>query len=209
MTQYPASYTNETSIFDPTLHPNTTFPGRTYRWYIGEPVLPFGYGLHYTNLTFSWEKQPQSTYSIQSLVNGGGDAADYLELAPFVYISITVNNTGGPANMASDYVGLLFLSSSNAGPEPRPNKTLVSYARAHDIPVGGSQVLSLPVNLGSLARADDNGDLTVYPGDYVFSFDIDFALSAEFQLTGDSAIVDTIPRQAAQYNYTVPVYPQA
>jgi beta-D-xylosidase 4 len=209
VTQYSADYTNEASIFDPTIRPNTSFPGRTYRWYTGEPVLPFGYGLHYTNFSLSWETQPQSTYSIQNLVDSGGDGSDYLDLVPFVNVSVTVKNAGGPANVASDYVGLLFLSSSNAGPEPRPNKTLVSYSRAHDIPVDESQVLSLPVTLGSLARADENGDLTIYPGDYIFSLDTDAKLSVEFQLTGDSAIIDTIPRQAAQYNYTVPVYPQA
>lgn len=209
VTQYPADYTNKASIFDPTIRSNATFPGRTYRWYTGQPVLPFGYGLHYTNFTLSWETQPRSTYSVQALVNGGKNNAGYLDLAPFVNVSVTVKNAGGPANMASDYVGLLFLSSSNAGPESRPNKTLVSYARAHDIPVDGSQVLSLPVNLGSLARADENGDLTIYPGDYVLSLDTDSVLSVEFKLTGDAAIVDTIPRQAAQYNYTVPVYPQA
>ncbi|KUL82709.1 hypothetical protein ZTR_09420 [Talaromyces verruculosus] len=35
VTQYPAGYTSEVSIFDPTPGPNTKFPGRTYTWSLG------------------------------------------------------------------------------------------------------------------------------------------------------------------------------
>lgn len=55
--QYPAGYMSEVSIFNPVLRANATFPGRTYTWYTGDAVLPFGYGLHYNNFTFSWNQR--------------------------------------------------------------------------------------------------------------------------------------------------------
>lgn len=209
VTQYPADYTSQVSIFDPALRPNATFPGRTYTWYTGEAVLPFGYGLHYTNFTFAWKTTPKSTYSIQDLIDQKSSQGGYLENANFATVSISVKNIGGHANLASDYVALLFLSSSNAGPSPVPNKSLISYARASAIPVNQKQVLDLPIILGSLARADENGSLTIYPGEYNVTLDTDAQLIATFRLTGKAAIIDVLPPQAAEYNYTVPVYPQA
>jgi len=49
VTQYPASYVDEVNIFDISLQPNGSYPGRTNRWYTGVPTLPFAYGLHYTS----------------------------------------------------------------------------------------------------------------------------------------------------------------
>lgn len=209
VTQYPAGYTSEVSIFNPALRPTSTFPGRTYTWYTGDAVLPFGYGLHYNNFTLSWKSTPQSTYSIQALIEENSSKDDYLENANFATLSISVQNIGGYANLASDYVALLFLSSSDPGPSPVSKKSLVSYARANAIPVNQEKVLDLQITLGSLARADENGSFTIYPGEYNVTIDTDAQLTAMFQLTGETAIIDVLPPQAVEYNYTVPVYPQA
>jgi len=63
ITQYPASYANEVSIFDINLRPNATYPGRTYQWYTGTPVYPFGFGMHYTTFDSSWSASPESSYT--------------------------------------------------------------------------------------------------------------------------------------------------
>jgi hypothetical protein len=89
-----------------TLRPTSSILGRTYKWYTGEAVVPFGYGQHYTNFSISWRFTPSTTSSdISSLVNR---ATGFTDLAPFA--SLTVNVIGGPANLASDYASLLFLS---------------------------------------------------------------------------------------------------
>lgn len=108
--------------------------------------------------------------------------------------------------MTSDYVGLLFLSSKNAGPAPRPVKTLVSYQRLHDVCYTTPQELVLPLTLGSLARADTKGNLVIYPGTYTLSLDTTGELPFAFELTGTEQIIDTLPTPAATYSATVPVH---
>jgi beta-D-xylosidase 4 len=120
-----------------------------------------------------------------------------------------VSNTG---KVTSDFVGLLFLSSQNAGPKPRPLKTLVSYARLHNIKVGAPQNMSLPLTLGSLARADVDGNLVICPGDYTLFLDVNGnqSLSFNFTITGDQTgnVIETLPIPKPSYPATVPVHLQ-
>lgn len=198
VTQYPAKYAEEVSMFDINLRPDKTraFPGRTYRWYTGKPVLPFGYGLYYTKFQAAWYSKLEPKYNIQKLAKGN-------DATPFRSLSVRISNTG---KRVSDYVGLLFLSSSNAGPSPRPNKWLVSYGRLQNVQPGLAEELKFRLTLGSLARADVNGNLVVYPGDYTLTLDQDASISFKFSLTGKQITIDTLPPMSATYNYTVPVH---
>ena len=49
--QYPADYVNQISFFDMGMRSK---PGRTYKFYTGDAVYPFGYGLSYTTFEMSW-----------------------------------------------------------------------------------------------------------------------------------------------------------
>lgn len=204
ITQYPASYNNEVSIYDINLRPNDTYPGRTYQWYTGKAVLPFGYGLHYTTFSQKWTQQLRKSYNIQQLVKSARAASKTGTIIPdtvtFATVQARVKNTG---RRVSDYVGLLFLSSKNAGPTPRPIKRLVSYSRLHEISVRGSQALDLPLTLGSLARADENGDFVIYPGKYKLT--LDDGIWFTFELKGKAEVVETLPRPKDEYEFTVPV----
>lgn len=210
ITQYPAQYAEDVSMFDINLRPNGSFPGRTYMWYTGEPVFPFGHGLSYTTFDFAWKTTLEKAYDIGSLVEAAkgranGSAAAINDITPFATVAVDVKNVG---DYPSDYVGLLFLSSQNAGPAPRPNKVLASFARAHDIDVGGSAELALALTLGSLARADERGDLTIFPGDYKLALDNDESLTFEFCLTGEATVIETLPMPKDNYEFSVPVHIQ-
>ncbi|KAM3080833.1 hypothetical protein ACMFMF_002748 [Clarireedia jacksonii] len=187
VTQYPASYADEVSIFDINLSPNGTFPGRTYKWYTGRPILPFGYGLHYTTFDFHWTAKLKREYDIRTLVDQCRLNGPINDRTPFADVSADVENTG---RFVSDFVGLLFISSADAGPVPRPNKSLVSYSRLHDIPIGKSQQLRLPLTLGSLARADESGDLVIFPGNYKLALDVDNKLVFNFSLLGEPLVIE-------------------
>jgi beta-D-xylosidase 4 len=170
-------------------------------------VVPFGYGLHYTKFKFDWEETLNREYNIQGLVASGQriSGGSINDNTPFTTVKARVKNVG---HETSDYVSLLFLSSKDAGPAPRPNKSLLSYVRLHNIAHGSDQVAYLPLTLGSLARADENGSLVIFPGHYKISLDNSEDLTFEFTLKGSPAVIETLPTPDAQYNFTVPVHIQ-
>lgn len=127
------------------------------------------------------------SYDIATLVKS---ASSIIENSPFVTVTASVTNTG---KAISDYVGLLFISTKNAGPSPFPIKTLVSFDRLLNITVGGTGTLSLPLTLGSLSRAAANGSFIIYPGTYTLTLDNEPSLSFTFTLTGVATQIEAVP----------------
>jgi len=164
-------------------------PGRTYKWYSGTPIFPFGYGLHYTTFTPTITPPSTSVYSIPSLL--ANSTAKYPDLTPFLSLPVTITNTG---NVTSDYVTLLFLSGQ-FGPQPYPIKSLIAYQRLHNITAGAVQTATLNLTLASLARADAEGDLVLWPGDYRVAVDVDGGVGWNFTLTGEEVKLDSWPAQ--------------
>lgn len=214
ITQYPGNYTSAIPMTDMNLRPVDGYPGRTYRWY-NDAVLPFGYGLHYTTFEVTWpstgsghaagpEPTPTGgpgsnqtgphgsgrTYSIQSLMQRASQAP-YKDLAAFATFTVDVKNTG---NMTSDYVALLFMSTTDAGPAPYPIKTLVGYTRVSSVTPGETRSVNIDVTLGSICRTETNGYLTLYPGTYTLHVDVEGNAASSFRLTGQSEVLDTFPQ---------------
>lgn len=195
-TQYPASYVSAVPMTDMALRPDAdkNFPGRTYRWYEGDAVFGFGYGLHYTTFDaeISLPGPGGSSFDIAGLTSGC--AEEYLDLCPFGSVATTITNTGG---VASDYSALLFLRGE-FGPAPHPLKTLVSYARAHNISASGSARLALNLTLGSLSRVDEGGNRVLYPGSYSLQLDVEPGLATlNFSLSGEAKTLDEWPAAPA------------
>lgn len=189
ISQYPADYINTVNMWDPGMRPDpeTGNPGRTYRWY-PDAVFPMGYGLHYTNFSFSCSCPVPKSISIASLFQNA--KGEYLGTSSWTSLTVSIENTG---KLTSDYVALLFLSSGNAGPAPYPIKTLVSYARAKAIAPGSSSKVKLSMTLASLARADAEGNFYIYPGDYTLALDVDSVLTVNFTLTGNATLLEAVP----------------
>lgn len=116
--------------------------GRTYRYFTGEPLYPFGHGLSYTVFAYSDLKVPQWA--------GSGE-----ELA----VEVTVTNRGA---RAGDEVVQLYLSDEAAS-APVPIRTLAGFRRLHLQP-GESRTLSFRITPRQLSLIDDEGRRVIEPG---------------------------------------------
>lgn len=189
ITQYPSDYVNQVAMTDMNLKPGENNPGRTYKWYNGTPVFEFGFGLQYTTFHATITPPSSNTFEISDLLS---NASTYKDLTPFLTLPVAVSNTG---SIASDYVVLLFLTGT-FGPSPYPKKSLVAYTRIHDITGGATANAELKLNLASLARGNENGDLVLYPGDYKVVVDIDGKDEWSFTLKGEEVVLDSWPEKS-------------
>lgn len=118
-----------------------------------------------------------------------GTQATPLDLLPLTSVPVSVTNTG---NVTSDYVVLAFLKGEY-GPTPYPNKSLVAFTRLHDIKPGNTATGTLDIKIGSVARSDANGALTLWPAKYQLVLDVDDRASWDFEITGTTTVLDTLP----------------
>ena len=121
--------------------------GRTYRYFEGEPLWPFGYGLSYT--TFS--------YSDLTLPTAPINAGDPLEA------SVTVTNSG---KLAGDEVVQLYLKFPDVA--GAPIRALRGFQRIHLEP-GASQKVVFHLNPRDLSMVTEMGNIIVAQGKYTVS----------------------------------------
>ena len=147
----------------PPFHDYDIRKGRTYMYFEGDPLYPFGYGLSYTTYTYS-----QLMISPQSLSTGG-------EIA----VSAMITNTG---KRAGAEVVQLYLRVPRSKLK-RPIKELVGFARVELQPGQTRRVrFTLPYNTQSLWYWDeDQKKFVIEPG----TLDIQIgSSSADIHLTG-------------------------
>ena len=126
---------------------NYSMKGRTYRYFDGEPLWPFGYGLSYT--TFS--------YSDLALPNSPFNAGDLLDA------SATVTNTG---KIAGDEVVQLYLKFPDV--PGAPIRALRGFQRIH-LEAGAQQKVDFHLNPRDLSIVTELGDIIVAQGKYTVS----------------------------------------
>jgi len=108
---------------------------RTYRYFSGEPLYPFGYGLSYTSFEYS-----------NARVDKAKVAADGT-----VTISVEVANTGA---MAGDEVVQLYLA--HHGVAGAPLRALQGFKRVH-LERGQRKTVSFPLRGRELSIVDESG----------------------------------------------------
>jgi beta-glucosidase len=121
--------------------------GRTYRYFEGEPLWPFGFGLSYTTFAYSNLTLPDAT------VNAG-------EPLP---ASVTVTNTG---KVAGNEVVELYLQFPEVPGAPR--RALRGFQRVH-LESGASQKVEFQLNARDLSMVNELGDIIVAQGKYTVS----------------------------------------
>lgn len=186
VTQYPAGYVDEVRMTDMGMRPSSTGnPGRTYKWYDGA-VIPFGYGLHYTHFLKSASNGSPQTYQTSQLASMTSGTTLYPDQVPFANFTVGVTNSG---SVTSDYVAMAFLTGE-FGPQPYPYKSLVSYTRLHAIAPGATATATFNLTMGSLARADSNGNFQLWPGNYSLVVDtVEPAVIASWEIEGDNQML--------------------
>jgi len=196
-TIYEASYANEVSIFDMGMRPgpsnyprpdcpeqswghcpNATNPGRTYKFYTGKPVVPFGFGLSYSSFSYKLTTAPEEVVSLDPLrkllanaKENGRQFVKHAELSavenPIQY-QVQVTNTG---NVDADDVVLGFMVPPNAGQNGIPLKSLFGFERVH-VKAGETVSVWLYPTMMDFAQVNVEGEHNAHPGEYTFHFGI-------------------------------------
>ncbi|RKI42571.1 beta-glucosidase [bacterium D16-51] len=122
---------------------------RTYQYYEGEVLYPFGYGLTYSNMEYS-------SLSVQ------------LERCTHLLVSLQLTNTG---EMATDEVVQIYYHKPDSE-VLRPRKTLIAFKRVKDLHPGEKRKASFRISLAELKYFDviseemllEAGEYLIYAG---------------------------------------------
>ena len=134
----------------PTMTDYDITKGRTYMYFTGTPLFPFGYGLSYSKFTYA-----NLTTSASNLCQ-----------AP-IKVSVDVTNTG---TLAGDEVVQLYVKYPGSA-VPRPNKQLRGFSRVN-IAAGATTTVTIPLLYKDVAYWDstqaswaaENGNIQILVG---------------------------------------------
>jgi beta-glucosidase len=116
---------------------------RTYRYFAGEPLYPFGYGLSYTRFDYSNGRVSKPSVAANEEVTVAAD----------------VTNSG---SMAGDEVVQLYLT--HAGVPGAPLRALKGFQRIH-LDKGEKKSITFTLPARDLSIVDETGKLRIVPGE--------------------------------------------
>jgi len=120
--------------------------GRTYRYFTGTPLYPFGYGLSYSTFAYTGLSVPQAVAAGQPLP-----------------VDVSVTNTG---RRAGDEVAEVYLSFPDV--KGAPLRALRGFQRVHLEP-GASQKLKFELAPRDLSMVTEAGEPSIAQGRYAVS----------------------------------------
>ncbi|HSO88871.1 MAG TPA: glycoside hydrolase family 3 C-terminal domain-containing protein, partial [Draconibacterium sp.] len=154
---------------------NYDMEGRTYKYFKGEPLYPFGYGLSYTTFKYS-----------------GLKVAKKAKIGESVIVSVQVTNTG---KRAGEEVVQLYLKDEKAS-TPRPKVQLEGFKRIH-LNAGESKIVDFEITPRQFSiigendkRVIENGWFTVSAGGGQPGAKNANTVSARIELTGKNMEIE-------------------
>ena len=157
--------------------------GRTYRYFSGTPLYPFGYGISFSRFEYSNLQVPQ-----------------FIKTGENVIVNIDVQNIG---KIDGDEVVQLYISNKNANTQV-PFLALEGFQRIN-LKQGEKRTLSLLVKARQFSIIDENGDRILNAGDFEISVgggqpgiarnSISKTLSSITKLTGPAIVLDRWVKQ--------------
>jgi beta-glucosidase-like glycosyl hydrolase len=170
-TLYPGNFPDMVSFFEYNVRPGPsqfapgTNPGRTHRFYTGQVVLPFGYGLSYTTFSYSLNA-PAKVVSLGAtrnyLTKHAKYGAAYAPLDSEVAVSYWVNVTNTGSVDARDAV-LGFLVPPGAGSNGVPLQELFGFDKVL-VPAGQTVTVYLGVQARHLTVVNKDAERVAVPG---------------------------------------------
>jgi len=115
---------------------------RTYRYFTGTPLYPFGFGLSYTSFTYTNAHVDHEQIAATDELNA----------------SVTVKNSG---TKEGDEVVELYVT--HPGVTGAPIRALAGFARVH-LDAGEQRTVAIPIHNRELSIVDENGKRRITPG---------------------------------------------
>ncbi|KAG8377374.1 hypothetical protein BUALT_Bualt08G0026400 [Buddleja alternifolia] len=153
--------------------PSSGYPGRTYRFYQGEKVFEFGYGLSYSNYSYKFVSVSQSKFDLKklsstserlensshiSVLNIGSDSCEKAKFSSVV----SVENEG---KMEGKHPVLLFLKRDK-GSNGSPMKQLVGFQKVSLNPKEKVSVKFEVSPCEHFSSGSEDGTLVIESGDH-------------------------------------------
>jgi beta-glucosidase len=139
--------------------------GRTYRYFKGDPLYPFGYGLSYTRFDYS-------NLRFQSKTVKAGEP---------VKVSVDVMNAG---DREGDEVVQLYLTDTAAS-APVPIRTLVGFDRISLRP-REKRTVTFTITPRQMSLIDDGGKRVIEPGEFTINIGgSQVGLKGTFKVSGE------------------------
>lgn len=148
-TFYDNAYLAQVVKQDMNMRPVNGSPGRTYRFYTGEPVYPFGHGLSY------------STFQYTFLSNEDIQISQFASFC--TEIGLFVRNVG---QRAGDHSVLWFVAPPNAGQQGQPIKNLREFEKLQNILPSQSKEINICLTLNMFQLANEKGEFDVVLGEW-------------------------------------------
>ena len=137
---------------------------RTYRYFKGKPLYPFGYGLSFSTFTYEWNAKPKQNYTANETIN----------------VSFKIENTG---SRSGDEVAQIYIKYPNG--KGLPLKELRNFKRI-TLNSGETKELNISIPLSDLQKWDEkSGKMLVPKGVYTFfagGNSANEAISATFEI---------------------------
>jgi beta-glucosidase len=170
----PVTFYQSTSQLPP--FEDYSMDNRTYKYFKGVPLFPFGYGMSYSSFDYS-------NFEISESVKAGED----------IEFSIDVTNNG---NVAGDEVIQIYVKDVEASVRV-PVHSLQSFKRLH-LKTGEKQTVTFALSPKQLALLNNNMIWMVEPGEFIisvgggqpgYSSTVTEVLSKSVQVTGNDFII--------------------